>query len=128
MPVPNDRKYSTTHEWFKTEGSVVTVGITQFAADSLTDITYVDLPKPGKAVTAGESFGVVESVKATSDVYSPVNGTVKEANAKLADSPELVNTNPFGAGWFIKLEVKDAAPLTKLLDGPAYEKTLDDQH
>lgn len=125
MPVPNDRKYSATHEWFKVDGNVVTVGITQFAADSLTDITYVDLPKAGKSIAAGASFGVVESVKATSDVYSAVAGTVKEVNGKLADAPELLNNDPFNSGWMLKLDVTDLAPLSKLLDGPAYEKTLE---
>lgn len=124
MAVPNDRKYSETHEWFKVDGRIVTIGITQFAADSLTDITYVDLPKPGKSIAAGTTFGVVESVKATSDLYSALGGIVQEVNAELADQPELVNRDPHGAGWMIKLECGDLGPLERLLDAAAYEKHL----
>lgn len=126
MPVPNDRKYSESHEWFKAEGNLVTIGITQFAADALTDITYVDLPKPGKAIEAGATFGVVESVKATSDLYSAVSGTVKEVNGQLGDHPEWVNTDPFGKGWMLKLEASDVGPLSKLLDAAGYEKSLEE--
>ncbi len=122
MAVPNDRKYSKTHEWFKVQGDIVTIGVTQFAADELTDITYVELPKVGAAIAAGASFGEVESVKATSDVYSAVAGSVAEVNARLSDEPELLNSDPFNAGWLIKLRCGDLAPLASLLDGPAYDK------
>ena len=124
MPVPDDRKYSQTHEWFKVEGNSVTLGLTQFAADELTDITYVDLPEVGAALEGGSSFGEVESVKATSELFSPVAGTVREANARLADEPELVNNDPFGDGWMLKVECADTSPLDKLLDGPAYDKMI----
>ncbi len=124
MAVPHDRKYSQTHEWFKAEGNVVTIGITQFAADELTDITYVDLPPVGKRVEAGSNFGEIESVKATSDLYCAVTGVVKEINSRLADEPGLVNSDPFSGAWMIKVECSDLAPLNKLMDGPAYEKMI----
>jgi glycine cleavage system H protein len=124
MPVPSDRKYSQTHEWFKVEGNVVTVGITQFAADELTDITFVDLPKVGAKVEGGSHFGEVESVKATSELYCAVSGTVKAVNPRLADEPGLLNTDPFHAGWLLQLQCADARPLDKLLDAAAYEKMI----
>lgn len=123
MPVPNDRRYLATHEWFKAEGDVVTVGITKFAADELTDITFVDLPAVGKAVSPGQTFGEIESVKATSGLYSAIAGTVIEVNRRLADEPELVNSDPFGHGWMIKVRCADLSPLGKLLDAAAYEKS-----
>ncbi len=122
MAVPNDRRYSQTHEWFKVDGNIVTMGITQFAADELTDVTYVELPEPGTAVEAGSLFGEVESVKATSDLYAAVTGTIQARNERLADEPELVNTDPFNDGWMIKVECSDTSPLEKLMDGPAYDQ------
>ncbi len=124
MAVPNDRKYSQTHEWFKAEGDVVTIGITQFAADELTDITFVDLPAAGATVKGGSHFGEIESVKATSELYTAVSGTVAAANARLTDEPGLVNSDPFGDGWMIRVKCSDLGPLAKLLDGPAYEKMI----
>ncbi|HMQ16339.1 MAG TPA: glycine cleavage system protein GcvH [Phycisphaerae bacterium] len=124
MSVPQDRRYAQTHEWFKLDGRIVTIGITQFAADELTDITYVALPTVGKEVKAGTSFGEIESVKATSDLYSAVSGTVREVNTRLDGEPELVNNDPFNAGWMVKVECSDAAPLEKLLDAAAYEKMI----
>lgn len=124
MAVAKDCKYTQTHEWFRVSGKNVSMGITQFAADELTDITYVSLPPVGKEVAAGSSFGEVESVKATSDLYSAVSGKVIETNAKLADHPELVNSDPQGEGWMIKIECSDLAPLGKLMDAAAYEKML----
>lgn len=124
MAVPNERKYSQTHEWFKADGDVVTVGITQFAADELTDITYVDLPKVGAPVAGGSHFGEIESVKATSELYCAVSGEVIAVNERLADEPGLVNSDPFEAGWMIKLKCRDLGPLGKLLDGPAYDTMI----
>jgi glycine cleavage system H protein len=124
MAVPNDRKYSQTHEWFKIEGQTVTVGITQFAADELTDITFVDLPKMGAEVKGGSHFGEVESVKATSELFCAVTGKVTEVNQRLVDEPGLLNTDPFHAGWMIKLNVADLGPLDKMLDAAAYEKMI----
>ena len=124
MAVPQDRKYAQTHEWFKPEGNTVTVGISQFAADELTDITYVELPEVGSEVTAGEDFGEIESVKATSGLFCAVSGKVIAINERLADEPELVNNDPFGEGWMIKIECSDLSPLEKLLDAVAYEKMI----
>ena len=104
MPAPADRRYAETHEWHKQDGDVVTIGITQFAADELTDITYVDLPQPGKKVEAGKRFGEIESVKATSELYSAVTGEVLESNPALKEDPSLVNQDPYGKGWLIKLK------------------------
>jgi glycine cleavage system H protein len=122
MPVPTDRTYLETHEWHKLDGEVVTVGITQFAADELTDITYIALPKVGAKVDVGGRWGEVESVKATSDLYSGVSGTIAEVNSKLADNPGLVNTDPFGAGWMIKIKPTNKDELKKLLSPDDYLK------
>jgi len=124
MPVAKDCRYAQTHEWFRVSGKTVTIGITKFAADELTDITYVSLPDVDKTVTAGQSFGEVESVKATSDLYSAVSGRVVEVNKRLADEPNLVNDDPQGEGWMVKVEATDLAPLEKLMDAAAYEKML----
>ena len=124
MAVPAGNRYAQTHEWFKAEGKSVTIGITQFAADELTDITYVELPAIGTTVAAGTSIGEIESVKATSELYTAVGGKVTEVNARLTDEPGLVNTDPFNAGWMVKIEASDLAPLQKLLDAAAYEKMI----
>lgn len=125
MAVPNDRRYAQTHEWFLVQGRTVTVGITQFAADELTDITYVDLPAVGTTVESGASLGEIESVKATSDLYSAVAGKVVAVNEKLRDHPELVNQDPFGEGWMVRLECGDLGPLEKLMDAAAYERMIE---
>lgn len=125
MSVPTDRRYLSSHEWHKLDGDLCTIGITKFAADELTDITYVSLPKVGAAVTAGKPFGEVESVKATSDLYAGVSGTVAEVNTKLNDSPELVNNDSFEGGWMIKVRVSDAAQHAALLSAEEYEKQLE---
>ncbi len=124
MAVPNDRKYSQTHEWFKADGDVVTVGITQFAADELTDITFVDLPAVGDQIEGGGNFGEVESVKATSELYCPVSGEVTGVNERLADEPELLNNDPFDDGWMLKIKCSDLAPLEKMMDGAAYDAMI----
>ena len=124
MAVPTDRRYSKTHEWFKVEGNVVTVGISEFAANQLTDITYVQLPSKGAKVKAGGEFGEVESVKATSPLYSAIAGQVVETNDKLNDAPETVNQDAFGAGWMIKIKAADLAPLGALMDATAYEEFM----
>jgi len=121
---PADRKYSKTHEWFLVEGDVVTIGITKFAADELTDITFVDLPAVGSVVTAGQSFGEIESVKATSEMFSAVGGEVVEVNDELANDPGLINSDSFGAGWMIKVRASDLAGLDQLMDAPAYDAML----
>jgi glycine cleavage system H protein len=125
MNVPQDRKYSESHEWFRAEGSTVVLGITQYAADELTDITYVELPKVGAAVKAGAAIGEIESVKATSEVFSAVGGKVAAVNTALADKPELINEDAFGGGWIVKIEAADLGPLEKLMDAAAYTKVLE---
>lgn len=121
MSSPTDRKYTQSHEWHKTDGTTVTLGITKFAVDELTDVTYVQMKPVGTRLSAGDSVGEVESVKATSDVYSAVGGEVIEINGALADDPSLVNTDPYGKGWLVKLRVSDASPLNALMDGAAYD-------
>lgn len=121
---PDDRKYSKTHEWYLIEGHILTVGITKFAADELTDITYVDLPAVGSAVKAGQSFGEVESVKATSEVFCAMDGEVVEVNEALADNPGLVNSESYGAGWMLKIRPSDLTGLDELMDATAYEEML----
>ena len=126
MDYPTDRRYLASHEWHKLEGDTCTIGITKFAADELTDITYVDLPAPGKEVVAGEAFGEIESVKATSELTSGLAGVVAEVNGRLADAPELVNDDPFGEGWMIKIKVSDPAAVDGLLTAEAYQAQLGD--
>lgn len=124
MPVPTDRKYLKTHEWFKVEGNTVTVGISEFAANQLTDITYVQLPQPGAKVKAGGEFGEVESVKATSPLYSAVAGEIVEINDALNDKPETVNQDAFGAGWMIRIRAADLKPLDALMNAAQYEEFM----
>ena len=124
MSIPTDRKYSESHEWYLAAGDVVTMGITQYAADELTDITYVELPEPGTQVEAGRPCGELESVKATSDLMCSVGGEVLERNEELADEPEKINEDAFDAGWMLKIRVTDLSPLEKLMDAAAYEKHI----
>lgn len=117
---PDDRRYSREHEWVRVEGSVAVIGITSFAADELGDIVYIELPETGATVAQFASFGVVESVKAVSDLFSPISGEVTEVNDDLRASPELLNTDPFGSGWIAKVTLTDAGEMDKLLDAAAY--------
>lgn len=117
---PKDLKYSKEHEWIRQEGNTGVVGITHFAQDQLGDVVFVELPEVGRVLKAGEQFGVVESVKTVSDLYSPANGKVVAINEKLADKPEVVNTDPYGEGWMIKMEVESLDP--GLMDADAYDK------
>ena len=120
MKAPVDRKYAETHEWYLVDGNTVTIGITQHAADELTDITYVEMPAVGAAIAAGGSLGEVESVKATSEIYSAVGGKITEINKELADHPELINDDAFDAGWLVKIEADSLAPVEALMDAKAY--------
>lgn len=124
MAVPTDRKYAKTHEWYKADGNIVTVGISEFAVTQMTDITYVQLPQVGAKTKAGGEFGEVESVKATSPLYSAVTGEVVEINKALNDAPETVNQDAFGAGWMIKIKAADLAPLNSLMDAKQYEEFM----
>ena len=119
--VPPDLRYTKDHEWVRVDGDVATVGITQYAADQLGDIVFVELPESGKSLTQFGTFGVVESVKAVSDLFAPLSGDVVETNDELGTKPELVNSDPYGAGWMLRVRVADAAQLDDLLDGPAYD-------
>ncbi|MCI0752586.1 glycine cleavage system protein GcvH [Teichococcus vastitatis] len=120
-------KFSKDHEWVRLEGNVATVGITDHAQTALGDVVFVDLPEAGREVAAGESVAVVESVKAASDVYAPVAGTITESNAALADDPSLVNGAAQSEGWFFKIELADASELDGLMDAEAYQTFVDSQ-
>lgn len=122
MSPPYNYRYLETHEWHDLQGDTVTIGITQIAADELTDITYVSLPKVGQKVEANKRFGEIESVKATSDLYSGVSGTVAAANGELANNPGLVNRDPYKAGWMIKVKVTDPSQMNNLLSSEEYLK------
>src|SRR4051812_29904716 len=123
MSAPSDRRYLETHEWHKPEpDGTVTIGITQNAADELTDVTYVALPKVGTRLSAGGRWGEIESVKATSDLYTGVGGTVTAVNEQLNANPGLVNTDPYGAGWMVRMKVDDPKQLDALLSGADYMK------
>ena len=119
-----DRRYTKTHEWVAVDGKHVTVGITDFAQAQLGDVVFLELPKAGRKLDAREAFGVVESVKAASDLYSPVSGRITEVNDKLASKPELINSDPYGEGWILKLELSGETP-TDLLDEAAYKKVTE---
>ena len=121
MSVPTDLRYTKDHEWVRVDGDVATVGITDYAADQLGDIVFVELPDAGRSFDQFAAFGVVESVKAVSDLFAPIGGEVVEANAALGGQPELVNTSPFGDGWMIRLRVSDPGQLDGLLDPDAYD-------
>jgi glycine cleavage system H protein len=121
MPIPTDRTYLETHEWHKVDGDAVTIGITQVAADQLTDITFVALPKVGTKVTAGTRWGEIESVKATSDLYSGVDGEVVAVNEQLTSNPGLINTDPYEGGWMIRIRPSNADQARKLLSPKDYE-------
>jgi len=122
--VPGDLRYTKDHEWIRVDGDEAVVGITQFAADQLGDIVFVELPDAGRALTQHATFGVVESVKAVSDLFSPLAGEVTAANDALAGSPELVNSDPFGEGWMLRIRIADAAQVEALLDAAAYEQLV----
>ena len=121
MKAPTDRKYSKTHEWYLVNGDVITMGITQHAADELTDITYIELPDVGSTIGAGDSIGEVESVKATSEIFVAVGGSVLAVNEALSDQPELVNDDAFGEGWLVKLQASSPEALTALMDANQYK-------
>ena len=120
--VPKDLRYTKDHEWVKVDGEIATIGVTDYAANQLGDVVFVDLPAVGKTIDQFATFGVVESVKAVSDLYAPVAGEVTEVNAELGAKPELVNSDPFGEGWMIRVKVADADQLAGLLDAAGYEQ------
>lgn len=127
MSSPKELRYTKTHEWVKVDGEVVTIGVTDHAQSELGDITYLELPESGEAVSGGEPFGVVESVKAASDVYSPVDGEVVERNEDAISAPDVVNSSPYGGAWLIKVRVSDPAQVASLLTADQYDELLENE-
>ncbi|WP_338866896.1 glycine cleavage system protein GcvH [Myxococcus stipitatus] len=122
--IPSNLKYTAEHEWALVEGNKVTVGITDHAQNTLGDVVYVELPKVGRKVAKGEAFGTVESVKAVSELFSPLSGTITKVNEDLTAEPEMLNTDTYGDGWIIEIELSDTKELADLLDAAAYGKLL----
>jgi len=125
LSVPQELQYTRSHEWIRTEGDTVTIGITDHAQDELGDIVFIELPEQGATLEAGDSFGTVESVKAVSDLYTPVGGEVVEVNEALDSSPEKINEDPYGEGWIVKLRVSDEG--ADLLSASDYEQFLEEE-
>ena len=126
--IPTELRYASTHEWVRTEGEgVFTVGITEHAQDLLGDMVFVDLPDAGDAVAQADDCAVAESVKAASDIYAPITGEIVEVNEQLEDSPELVNSDPYGEGWMFKIKAEDESEVESLLDAEAYGNSIDDE-
>ncbi len=124
MSFPTNLRYTKDHEWVSLEGDIATIGITDFAQKELGDIVFVEVETIGKSLSANAVFGTVEAVKTVSDLFLPVSGTITELNAELANEPELVNTDPYGKGWMIKMKVDNAADVNQLLDSAAYEAVV----
>jgi glycine cleavage system H protein len=124
MNFPENLKYTKDHEWLLVQGDTGTVGITEHAQGELGDVVFVELPAVGKALKAGESFGTIEAVKAVSDLYAPVSGTVTEVNKEIGPTPELVNKEPYGRGWMVKIKLSNPAELSGLLDPAAYRALI----
>lgn len=122
--IPEDLRYTKEHEWARREGDLIVVGITSHAVEQLGDITLVSITEPGTSITTGQSFGDIDSVKAVSELYAPVDGEVVEVNAALEDAPETVNEDPYGDGWLVKIRPRDMAQLDALLDAAAYGKLV----
>lgn len=121
MNIPEGLKYSKEHEWIKSEGNVVTIGITDYAQGELGDIVFVDIDPDQGDVAAGDTFGTIEAVKTVSDLYAPCSGKVVEVNPKLEDDPDLVNSDPYGEGWLVKMELSDPGQVDSLMDADAYK-------
>jgi glycine cleavage system H protein len=128
MASPPDCRYTREHEWVRLEGETAVVGITDYAQSELGDVVFVELPDPGATVKQGEAFGTVESVKAASDLYAPLSGEVVAKNEAVADQPELVNKEPYGAGWMIKVKPADLGELANLMDAGAYDAYVETLH
>lgn len=127
MNFPEDLKYTTEHEWIRVEGDIATVGITDFAQEQLGDIVFVELPEEDESIEKGDTFGVVESTKSVSDLYVPLSGTVVESNDPLLDSPEVINEDPYGEGWMIRIKLKSPDEVKELLDAKAYQKLIEEE-
>ena len=128
MAFPDDVRYTATHEWARLEKGIVTVGVTSFATEQLGDVVFVELPEPGTRLEALKAFGVIEAVKTVSDLFAPVSGEVLERNGALADNPALVNQDPFGEGWILRVRPSDPAEHAKLMSNVDYEKHVEEQH
>lgn len=122
MSSPSDRRYAESHEWHKLDGDIVTLGISKFAVDELTDVTYVEVRPAGTTLKPGDTIGEVESVKATSEIYSAVGGEIVEINKALSDDPSILNRDPYEAGWLCRIKVTDKAPLDALMEQPIYDE------
>lgn len=118
--IPNDRRYTATHEWVRAGDETMKIGITDFAQHQLSDITYVELPETGKHFSAGKEMAVVESIKAAADVYAPISGTIDEVNSSLADNPGVINTDPYNAGWLVKIKPDNPRDLDNLMSASDY--------
>ena len=125
MNIPADLKYTNDHEWIRVEGNMAIVGVTDFAQSELGDVVFIEIETEGETLSKGETFGTVEAVKTVSDLFMPVGGEVVEANPDLNDHPELVNKDPYGAGWMIKISVTDAAELDELMSAGEYQKMIE---
>jgi glycine cleavage system H protein len=125
---PTDLKYATSHEWARLDSDIITVGITDHAQEALGDLVFVELPEVGDSVNAGDEAGVVESVKAASDIYAPVSGEVVEINPALEDTPELINSDPYGEGWMYKIKVSDLAELDDMMSADEYDAQVSAEH
>jgi len=126
-PTPADRKYTESHEWHKLEGETVTLGVTQFAVDELTDITYVETKPVGEKIEPGGVVAEIESVKATADVYSAVGGEIVEVNDRLQEDPSILNSDPYEQGWLVKIKLADPSPLDSLMDAETYDQKHKEQ-
>ncbi len=125
MNFPDNLRYTKDHEWIRLEGDHAIIGITDFAQHELGDIVYVEIETVGQELNSGDVFGTVEAVKTVSDLYLPVNGTITEVNPKLNSNPELVNSDPYGEGWMVKMKLANPADADSLMDAPAYQKTVE---
>ncbi len=125
MHIPDELKYSKDHEWIRLSGSIARVGITDYAQDALGDVVFVQLPESGKEVLAGQSCSEVESTKSVSDIYVPVSGLISNVNTQLSDSPNLINSDPYGDGWIMEIEVSDLSSVADLLDAAAYRMFIE---
>ena len=122
--VPSELKFLSSHEWVMVEGGIATIGVSDHAQELLGDLVYVELPEVGDTVAAGDSVGVIESVKAASDTYAPISGEIIEVNADLEDSPERINVDPYGDGWMVKIKLSDSSELDELMDAATYESHI----
>lgn len=127
MNIPEDLKFTTEHEWIRIDGDIATVGITDYAQEQLGDIVFIELPEEQENVEKGDTFGVVESTKSVSDLYVPLTGTVIETNDPLLDSPEIVNEDPYGEGWMLRLKIKRPNEVKELIDSKAYQKLIEEE-